>query len=122
MVNCEEGLVKLQQDWLVAFETHEQEFRTITEQMHAQQQESAELHESLAHLGSVFKDETDRLAAQRQELAAKEESHLEEQRYLATVIGAADVGPREPERPSPPPAVEPPTQTESAPPPTPMAA
>src|SRR5437667_1693914 len=97
IVNREEELFKLQQDWLVAFETREQELRTITEQMHVRQEESTELHESLAHLGSVFKDETDRLAAQRQELAAKEESLLEAQRYLATVIEAADVGPREPE-------------------------
>jgi len=108
IVNREEGLVKLQQDWLVAFETREQELRTITEQMHAQQQESAELHGSLAHLGSVFKDETDRLAAQRQELAAKEESLLEVQRYLATVIE--------------PPADEPPAPTESPSPPMPVAA
>jgi len=72
IVNREEELFKLQQDWLVAFETREQELRTITEQMHARQEESAELHESLAHIESVFKDETDRLAAKRQELAAKE--------------------------------------------------
>src|SRR5881396_1272828 len=117
IVNREEELFKLQQDWLVAFETREQELRTITEQMHVRQEESTELHESLAHLGSVFKDETDRLAAQRQELAAKEESLLEAQRYLATVIEAADVGPREAERPSPPPADEPPAPTESPPPP-----
>jgi len=122
IVNREEGLVKLQQDWLVAFETREQELRTITEQMHAQQEESAELHGSLAHLGSVFKDETDRLAAQRQELAAKEESLLEAQRYLAMVIEAADVGPREAERPSSPPADEPPAPTESPSPPMPIAA
>ena len=122
IVNREEGLVKLQQDWLVAFETREQELRTITEQMHAQQQESAELHGSLAHLGSVFKDETDRLAAQRQELAAKEESLLEVQRYLATVIEAADVGPGEAERPRSPPADEPPAPTESPSPPMPVAA
>src|SRR5438876_3248098 len=122
IVNREEELFKLQQDWLVAFETREQELRTITEQMHVRQEESTELHESLAHLGSVFKDETDRLAAQRQELAAKEESLLEAQRYLATVIEAADVGPREAERPSPPPADEPPAPTESPPPPMPIVA
>src|SRR5205809_348469 len=122
IVNREEELFKLQQDWLVAFETREQELRTITEQMHVRQEESTELHESLAHLGSVFKDETDRLAAQRQELAAKEESLLEAQRYLATVIEAADVGPREAERPSPPPADEPPAPTESPSPPMPVAA
>src|SRR3989475_863614 len=122
IVNREEELVKLQQDWLVAFETREQELRTITEQMHAQQEESAELHGSLAHLGSVFKDETDRLAAKRHELAAKEESLLEAQRYLATVIEAADVGPREAERPSPPPADEPPAPTESPSPPMPIVA
>ena len=120
IVNREEELVKLQQDWLVAFETREQELRTITEQMHARQEASAELHGSLAQLESVFRDETDRLAAQRQELAAKEESLLEAQRYLATVIEAADVGPREAERPSPPPADEPPAPTESPPPPMPI--
>src|SRR5437870_9221522 len=118
IVNREEELVKLQQDWLVAFETREQELRTITEQMHARQEASAELHGSLAQLESVFRDETDRLAAQRQELAAKEESLLEAQRYLATVIEAADVGPREAERPSPSPADEPLAPTESPPPPT----
>src|SRR2546426_10238353 len=118
IVNREEELVKLQQDWLVAFETREQELRTIAEQMHAQQEESAELHGSLAHLESVFKDETDRLAAKRQELAAKEESLLEAQRYLATVIEAADVGGWEAERPSPPPADEPPAPMESPSPPT----
>ena len=117
IVNREEALVKLQQDWLVAFETREQELRTITEQMHAQHEESAKLHESLAHLESVFKDETDRLAVKRHELAAREASLLEAQRYLATVIEAADVGPREAERPSPPPADEPPAPTESPPPP-----
>jgi len=122
IVNREEELVKLQQDWLVAFETREQELRTISEQMHAQHEESAELHGSLAHLESVFKDETDRLAVQRHELAAKEESLLEAQRYLATVIEAADVGPREAERPSPPPADEPPAPTESPPPPMPIVA
>src|SRR5207302_297023 len=83
----------------------------------AAREESAELHRSLAHLESVFEGETDRLAAERQELAAKEESLLEAQRYLATVIEAADVGPREAERPSPPPADEPPAPTESPPPP-----
>src|SRR2546425_12393400 len=88
--------------------------------MHARQEASAELHGSLAQLESVFRDETARLAAQRQELAAKEESLLEAQRYLATVIEAADVGPREAERPSPPPADEPPAPTESPPPPMPI--
>ena len=88
IVNREEELVKLQRDWLVAFETREQELRTITEQMHDRQEESVELHHSLARLESVFKDETDRLAAERQELAAKEESLLEAQRYLASVIEA----------------------------------
>jgi len=122
IVNREEELVKLQQDWLVAFETREQELRTITEQMHAQQEEAAELHGSLAHLESVFKDETDRLAAKRDELAAKEESLLEAQRYLATVIEAADVGVWEAERPSPPPADEPPAPMESPSPPTPIVA
>src|SRR3989441_1893322 len=48
IVNREEELVKLQRDWLVAFETREQELRTITEQMHARHEESAELHQSLA--------------------------------------------------------------------------
>src|SRR3989442_4271085 len=90
--------------------------------MHARQEASAELHGSLAQLESVFRDETDRLAAQRQELAAKEESLLEAQRYLATVIEAADVGPRDPERPSAPPADEPPAPTESPPPRMPIAA
>src|SRR5256886_656079 len=122
IVNREEELVKLQQDWLVAFETREQELRTITEQMHAQQEESAELHGSLAHLGSVFKDETDRLAAQRQEIAAKEASLLEVQPYLATVIEAADVRPGEAERPSSPPADEPPPPTEAPSPPIPIVA
>src|SRR5438128_6549226 len=98
IVNREEELVKLQQDWLVAFETREQELRTITEQMHARQEASAELHGSLAQLESVFRDETDRLAARRRELAAKEESLLEAQRYLATVIEAAAVGPRAADR------------------------
>src|SRR5437899_10533114 len=74
IVNREEELVKLQQDWLVAFETREQELPTSTEQMHARQEASAELHGSLAQLESVFRDETDRLATQRQELAAEEES------------------------------------------------
>src|SRR3989475_3410897 len=120
IVNREEELVKLQGDWLVAFETREHELRTITEQMHARQEESAELHGSLAQLASVFKDETDRLAAQRQELAAKEESLLEAQRYLATAIEAADVGPRAAERPSPPPAGEPPAPAEAPPPPMPI--
>src|SRR5437899_5860744 len=115
IVNREEELVKLQRDWLVAFETREQELRTLTEQMHARHEESAELQQSLAHLESVFRDETDRLAAQRRELAAKEESLLEAQRCRATVIQAADVGPREAERPSPPPADEPPAPTESPP-------
>src|SRR2546427_1851235 len=115
IVNREEELVKLQQDWLVAFETREQELRAIGEQLHARQEASAELHGSLAQLESVFRDETDRLAAQRRELAAKEESLLEAQRYLATVIEAADVGPREAERPRAPPADEPPAPTESPP-------
>src|SRR5437867_9899263 len=110
IVNREEGLVKLQQDWLVAFETREQELRTITEQMHAQQEESAELHGSLAHLGSVFKEETDRLAAHRQKDAAKEQSPPKAQRYLATVITAADLGPGGAEQHTPPPADEPPAR------------
>src|SRR5438094_2187858 len=122
IVNREEELVKLQRDWLVAFETREQELRMITERMQARQEEAAELHRALAHLESVFKGETDRLAAERQELAAKEESLLEAQRYLATVIEAADVGPREAERPSPPPADEPPAPAESSPPPMPVVA
>src|SRR5881409_636580 len=86
IVDREEDVVKLQRDWLVAFETREQELRAIGEQLHARQEESAELHHSLVHLGSVFKDETDRLAAQRQELAAKEESLLEAQRYLPRLL------------------------------------
>src|SRR3989441_1389784 len=122
IVNREEELVKLQRDWLVAFETREQELRTITEQMHARHEESAELHQSLAHLESVFRDETDRLAAQRRELAAKEESLLEAQRYLATGIEAADVGPRGAGRPRAPPADEPPAPTGSPPAPMPMGA
>src|SRR5256886_13596053 len=95
IVNREEDVVKLQRDWLVAFETREQELRTIGEQLHARQEESVELHHSLAHLGSVFKDETDRLAAYRLELAAKEESLLEAQRHLPTIIQAT--GHRAPE-------------------------
>ena len=122
IVNREEELVNLQRDWLVAFETREQELRTITEQMRARNEESSELHGSLAHLESIFRDETDRLAAQRRELAAKEESLLQAQRYLATVLEGADVGPREAERPSPPPADEPPAPTESPPPPMPISA
>src|SRR5437879_9938550 len=59
IVNREEELVKLQGDWLVAFETREHELRTITEQMHARQEESAELHGSLAQLASVFKDRSE---------------------------------------------------------------
>src|SRR2546428_5025433 len=54
IVNREEELVKLQQDWLVAVETREQELRTITEQVHAQQGEAAELQGPLANLRSVF--------------------------------------------------------------------
>src|SRR5438552_15177554 len=81
IVNREEALVKLQQDWLVAFETREQELRTITEQMRARNEESSELHGCLAHLESIFRDETDRLAAQRRELAAKEESLLQAPQY-----------------------------------------
>src|SRR2546428_4672428 len=122
IVNREEELVKLQQDWLVAFETREQELRTITEQMHAQQEESAELHGSLAHLESVFRDETDRLAAQRQELAAKEESLLQAQRDLPPAIEAADLGPPGAGPPTPPPADEPPAPMESPSPPTPIVA
>src|SRR2546425_486860 len=122
IVNREEELVNLQRDWLVAFETREQELRMITEQMHARHEESAELHQSLAHLESVFRDETDRLAAQRQELAAKEENLLEAQRDLATGIEAADIGPREAERASPPPADTPPPPTEAPSPPLPIVA
>ena len=40
IVNREEELVNLQRDWLVAFETREQELRTITEQMRARNEES----------------------------------------------------------------------------------
>src|SRR5437879_12867661 len=83
IVNREEELVKLQQDWLVAFETREQELRTITEQMHARQEASAELHGSLAQLESVVRDETDRLAARRQELAGRGERPREERRRTA---------------------------------------
>src|SRR5207245_7216601 len=54
--------------------------------------------------------------------AAKEESLLEAQRYLATVSEAADVGVWEAERPSPPPADEPPAPRESPSPPTPIVA
>src|SRR5256712_12777585 len=86
IVNREEELVNLQRDWLVAFETREQELRMITEQMHARHEESAELHQSLAHLESVFRDETDRLAAQRHELAGQEGSLLEAPRDLPPVI------------------------------------
>src|SRR2546428_3724336 len=115
IVNREEELVKLQRDWLVAFETREQELRTITEQMHARHEESAELHQSLAHLESVFRDETDRLAAQRRELAAKEENLLEAQRYLATGIEAAELRAREAGQPMAPPEEQTPAPTERPP-------
>ena len=117
IVDREEEVVKLQHDWLVAFETRERELQAITEQLHARAKESVELHQSLAQLEAVFKDETDRIAAQRQELAVKEQSLLEAQRYLATIIETADIGPKESGQPAPPPAEEPPTPPESPQPP-----
>src|SRR5207247_8564502 len=90
IVNREEELVKLQRDWLVAFETREQELRMITEQMQARQEESAELHRYLAHLESVFKGETERLAAERPELAAQQQSTIDAQRDPGTVSATAD--------------------------------
>src|SRR2546422_7319472 len=69
IVDREEDVVKLQRDWLVAFETREQELRAIREQLHARQEGSAELPPSLAHLRSGFKDETDRRAGYRPEPA-----------------------------------------------------
>src|SRR3989442_6122421 len=82
IVDREEDVVKLQRDWLVAFETRQQELPKIGQQLHARQEESAELHHSLVHLGSVFKDETDRLPAQPPEPPAKEESPPQAQRDL----------------------------------------
>src|SRR5437879_7280623 len=72
IVNREEELVKLQRDWLVAFETREQELRTITEQMHDRQEESVELHHYLARPESGLKDETHPLAAPRHEHPSQE--------------------------------------------------
>src|SRR3989442_12870653 len=55
--NREEELVKLQQDWLGAFETRDQEFRTITEHMHARPGSTGELHCALAQSENAFTKE-----------------------------------------------------------------
>ncbi len=112
IVDREGELVKQQHEWLVAFEQHEEELRMIKEHLHAQQKESVELHKSLAHFETLFKDETDRLAAQRRELAVKEESLREAQRYLATIIETSDSGPRDKEQAIPTAEYEPPTPAE----------
>jgi len=95
IVDREEEITKMQRDWLVAVETREKELRTINEELRARQEESAELGESLGQVKTLFKDEMERLAARRDELAAKEASLLEAQRYLARVVEAAEAGPSE---------------------------
>jgi predicted nucleic acid-binding Zn-ribbon protein len=110
----------MQNAWLVAAETREKELRTINEELRARQKESAGLQESLGHLEALFKDETERLAARREELTAKEASLLEAQRYLATILGGNDTGPSEGEsRPSSTPT-EPPAPPEPSPVPVPI--
>src|SRR3989449_3354811 len=93
IVDREEDVVKLQRDWLVAFETREQELRAIGEQLHARQEGSAELHHSLVHLRSAFKGETDQLGGQRHEPSAKEDSVVQGRRRPATVLADADIRP-----------------------------
>src|SRR2546428_8695162 len=58
-------------------------------------QATAQLHGSLAHLESVFRDETDRLAAQRTEPAPQRETLPEEQRDRPASIKASHADPRE---------------------------
>lgn len=107
----DEELLKVQQHWLIVFETREKELQAIAEQMQARHKQSAQMHQSLDDLHNLFKAETARLAAQREELAAKERSLIEAQKYLLTVLEATESEPvedisaaasREPE-PLPPP-------------------
>jgi hypothetical protein len=118
----DEQLLKVQQQWLIVFETRQKELQAIAEQLQARHRQSAQMHQSLADLHNALKDETARLAAQREELAVKERSLIEAQTYLLTVLEDAEPVPNEatpPTRsrergpPVPPEISEPPAAIES---------
>lgn len=109
LLEREEELMKLQANWLVAFEAREKELRTISEEMHARQNELVQQQDSLAVLKDAFKDELNRLLAEHEALATKEKSILEAEKYLASALQAAEVDFKEEEMPAvPPPATAPP--------------
>jgi len=121
IIDRDEELLKVQQHWLIVFETLEKELQAIAGQMQARQKQSAQMHQSLADLHEVFKDETARLAAHREELAAKERSLIVAQKYLSTVLEATEPEPNEAnpptrsherEPPAPPEASQTPTAIE----------
>jgi len=86
LLEREEELIKLQANWLVAFETREKELRTISEEIHTRQSEFAQQHDSLAGLKDAFKNELHRLLAEHEALATKEKSILEAEKYLASAL------------------------------------
>jgi chromosome segregation ATPase len=85
-----EGLVKVQANWLKAFEEREKELRTISEELHTRQTEFGLQHDSLAALKDEFKDELDRMLAEHEALATKEKSVREAEKYLASALQIAE--------------------------------
>jgi DNA repair exonuclease SbcCD ATPase subunit len=85
-----EGLVKVQANWLKAFEEREKELRTIREELHTRQTEFGLQHDSLAALKDEFKDELDRMLAEHEALATKEKSVREAEKYLASALQIAE--------------------------------
>jgi chromosome segregation ATPase len=120
-----EGLVKVQANWLKAFDEREKELRTISEELHTRQTEFGQQHDSLAALKGAFKDELDQMLAEYEALTIKEKSVWEAEKYLASALQIAEGDRGEQRAPvGPPPAmvpaepVAPPLVPESVEPPT----
>jgi len=101
LLERQQELIRLQTDWLEAFDSRGKELQTIGEAMHARQSELAQQHESLAALKDSFKAEVNRLLAEHEALATKEKSLREVEKYLSTALQLAEDVPKEEEVPAP---------------------
>ncbi len=109
-----ETFIKLQADWLAAVEAREKELRTISEELHARQDEFVRQHDSLVALKSAFKEELERMLAEHETLTSKEKSILEAEKYLASALeieGLIDEAPTPAAAPPPPAGPAPPVPT-----------
>src|SRR5574340_828637 len=128
LLGREQELLKLQADWLAAFEGRTAELRSIGEGLQARQAEFVQQQGSLGVLKDAFKGELNRLLAEHEALATKEKNILEAEKYLASALQMAERDVEEEETPAPvPPTTAPPesaahpAEPEPSPEPTPVA-